>query len=290
MRVSDAIFKQLSQAYLKIRNTARYILGNLEGFDANNLTAAEDMLPLDRWAITRLNDLIERCIKGYEDYEYHIVYHAIYNFCVVDMSNFYLDVIKDRLYCEERDGAQRRSAQTAMFLILDAMVRLLGPILAFTSDEIWQAMPHRASDDAENVILNQMPKPYADYALDAETLAVWQKYVVLRDGVNLKLEEARAAKLIGKPLEAAVTLCCGDEVMVLLAGKEELLRTLFIVSDVMLVAGNGGEDCAELPGVSISVQAASGEKCERCWMYAHTVGTDAEHPTLCARCAGVVRA
>lgn len=290
VRVSDAIFKQLSQAYLKIRNTARYILGNLEGFDANNLTAAEDMLPLDRWAITRLNDLIERCIKGYEEYEYHIVYHAIYNFCVVDMSNFYLDVIKDRLYCEERDGAQRRSAQTAMFLILDAMVRLLGPILAFTSDEIWQAMPHSVSDDAENVILNQMPKPYTDYALDAESLAVWQKYVALRDGVNLKLEEARAAKLIGKPLEASVTLCCGEEAMTLLAGKEELLRTLFIVSDVVLAAGNGGEDCADLPGVSISVEAASGEKCERCWMYAHTVGADAEHPTLCARCADVVRA
>ena len=164
------------------------------------------------------------------------------------------------------------------------MIRLAG-----FGSEIWKAMPHRAADDAENILLNQMPKTYSEYALDADSFAVWQSYIALRDGVNLKLEAARAEKLIGKPLEAAVTLTCSHELMERLAGKEELLRTLFIVSEVVLAEGEGGEDCAELPGVGISVAKATGEKCERCWMYSHTVGTDANHPTLCARCAAVVK-
>ncbi len=287
VRVSDAIFKQLSQAYLKIRNTCRYMLGNLDGFDPNNLVSPSEMKPLDRWAISRLNQLIEKVMRGYEDYEYHIVYHAIYNFCVVDMSNFYLDVIKDRLYCEEKDGVLRRSAQTAMFLILDAMVRMLAPILAFTSDEVWQAMPHRTDDDARNVLLNQMPCAYGEYALNAEGLALWEQLVAVREPVNAALETARADKLIGKPLEAAVTLLCSEEAYAKYKPYEAVLSELCIVSHFTVEKAEQGVESET--GISVQVQRAHGEKCERCWTYSESVGQDAEHPTLCSRCAAVVR-
>ncbi len=290
VRVSDAIFKQLSQAYLKIRNTCRYMLGNLDGFDPNRLVSPADMQPLDRWAISRLNQLIEKVMRGYEDYEYHIVYHAVYNFCVVDMSNFYLDVIKDRLYCEEKNGMLRRSAQTAMFLILDAMVRMIAPILAFTSDEVWQAMPHTSADDAENVVFNQMPKVYNDYALGTDELAQWDKLIAVRSGINAALETARANKLVGKPLEAAVTLLCSDE-NAYHAYKpfEQLLTELCIVSHLHIEMGEGGVPCEGVENLSVKVERAQGAKCERCWIYSDSVGHDTEHPTLCARCAKVVR-
>ena len=291
VRVSDAIFKQLSQAYLKIRNTCRYMLGNLSGFDPNHLVAPEDMQPLDRWAITRLNQLIEKVMQGYEDFEYHIVYHAVYNFCVVDMSNFYLDVIKDRLYCEETNGLLRRSAQTAMYLFLDAMVRMLAPILAFTSDEVWHAMPHTSKDDVENVVFNQMPTAYESYALSVEEMVRWERLVTLRSGVNAALETARANKLIGKPLEASVTLLCSEAACAEFKPLEKLLAELCIVSHLHVVAGEGeGAPCEGIEGVSVKVERAHGEKCERCWTYSDTVGQDAEHPALCKRCADVVRA
>ena len=289
VRVSDPIFKQLSQAYLKIRNTARYILGNLNGFNADDLVPADKMDILDRWAVTRLNDLIGRVKQAYENYEYHIVYHAIRNFCVVDMSNFYLDVIKDTLYCDSRDGLRRRSAQTAMFLILDAMVRMLAPILCFTSDEIWHAMPHRSSDDAENVMFNSMVDAYDEYALDENTMYDLGTLVALRDDVNLVLEEARNAKLIGKPLEAAVTLYCDDKAYAALSDKLELLKTMFIVSDVVIKKGSEGKPCEHFKGANVTVEVAGGNKCERCWCFSAEVGKDAEHSTLCARCASVVK-
>ena len=194
MRCSDAIFKQLSQNYLKFRNTARYCLGNLDGFDADRLTPASEMEELDRWAITRLNALIEKCAQAYDDYEFNAVTHAVNDFCVVEMSNFYLDIIKDRLYCEETDGALRRSAQTALFLILDTMTKIMAPILCFTGDEIWQAMPHRAGDDGRNVVFNEMNKPFTDYALDADAMAKWDKIIAVRTAVNGVLETARAEK------------------------------------------------------------------------------------------------
>ena len=211
MRCSKEIFKQLTQNYLKFRNTARYCLGNLDGFDAGHLVAPEDMLPLDRWAITKLNDLIRRVAKAYDNYEFHVVSHAINDFCVVELSSFYLDIIKDRLYCEERNGLKRRSAQTALFLILDSMTKMFAPILAFTCDEIWQAMPHRAEDDARNVLLNVMNQPFDAYALSNDELAKWDQLIRVRTDVNGVLEAARAEKRIGKPLEAAVTLRADDD-------------------------------------------------------------------------------
>ena len=285
VRVSKEIFKQLSQAYLKIRNTARYILGNLDGFDPNNLVAPEDMLELDRWAITRLNQLTEKVIN----FEYHIVDHAIRNFCVVDMSNFYLDVIKDRLYCDEKDGLERRSAQTAMYIILDSMVRMLAPILCFTADEIWHAMPHSEGDNADNVVFNHMARIHENYALNGEHMAKWDDVIALRDDINAVLEAARASKQIGKPLEAKVELYASGEQKDKLSAMTELLRMLLIVSDVQVKEEGEGTACPSHEGVSARVFKAEGEKCERCWTFTHDVGSDPDHPTLCARCARVVK-
>ena len=288
MRCSDAIFKQLSQNYLKFRNTARYCLGNLDGFDADALVPPQEMEELDRWAITRLNALITKCFAGYDVYDFNTVTHAVNDFCVVDMSNFYLDIIKDRLYCEARDGARRRSAQTALFLILDAMTRIMAPILAYTADEIWLAMPHRAGDDARNVVFNEMHKPFADYALSADEMARWDKLVALRTDVNAVLEEKRAAKLIGKSLEAQVTLCPAgpDAAAVLDALKGLDLAELFIVSAVRIADAapadaRRGENC---PAIAVAADAAPGEKCPRCWVHS----TEADADGLCPRCAKVV--
>ena len=295
VRCSKEIFKQLSQNYLKFRNTARYCLGNLDGFNADDLVAPEDMLELDRWAVTKLNDLIKKVAAAYDNYEFHVVSHAINDFCVVELSSFYLDIIKDRLYCEERDSLKRRSAQTALWLILDSMTKMFAPILAFTCDEIWQAMPHRAGDDGRNVVLNVMNEPFEAYALSDEELARWDRLIALRGDVNLVLESARAAKRIGKPLEAAVTLRVKSE-----AARESLravkgmnLAELFIVSQCLIA--EDGEDEADavtgegvnVPGLSVAVKEAPGTKCPRCWM--HSVDADPE-TGLCPRCAAVVAA
>ena len=290
MRISKEMFKHLAQNYLKIRNTARYILGNLEGFDPKtDMVAYNDLCELDRWALMKLNDLVAKVIKGYDDYEFHVVLHAIHNFCVVDMSNFYLDVIKDRLYCEEKNGVLRRSAQTAMYEILDALVRMIAPILCFTADEIWQAMPHRDGDDAANIVLNTMPKVNPAWAFAEEASSKWDKLIALRDDVNKALEEARKNKVIGKPLEAWVTVYADDETAALLETvPADELAALCIVSKLRVIRGNGeGMQGENLP-VQIAIERASGDKCERCWMYVDSIGQDSKHPTLCARCAAVV--
>ena len=293
VRCSKEIFKQLSQNYLKFRNTARYCLGNLDGFDANDLVAPAEMLELDRWAVTRLNALIEKVEAAYRDYEFHVISHAINDFCVVELSSFYLDIIKDRLYCEERDGLLRRSAQTALFLILDTLTKMFAPILAFTCDEIWLAMPHREGDDTRNVVLNQMNRPFADYALDEAAMARWDRLIALRGDVNAVIETARAAKRIGKPLEAAVTLHAGSaeaaKAVEDFAGMD--LAELFIVSKCLVAPDKGeGEtaaagESAQIPGLNISVVEAPGVKCPRCWK--HSTAADPE-TELCPRCASVV--
>ena len=292
VRCSKEIFRQLSQNYLKFRNTARYCLGNLDGFDADALVAPEEMLPLDRWAVTKLNALIAKADAAYDNYEFHVVSHAINDFCVVELSSFYLDIIKDRLYCEEKNGLKRRSAQTALFLILDSMTRMFAPILAFTCDEIWQAMPHRSGDDARNVLLNEMNKPFAAYSLSEGELAKWDALISVRNDVNGVLEAARADKRIGKPLEAAVALrpegAEGRELVEKLSDMD--LAELFIVSKCLIsedepaadaVVARGGEN----PALTVSVIEAPGTKCPRCWK--QTVEADPE-TGLCPRCAAVV--
>ena len=280
VRCSDEIFKQLSQNYLKFRNTARYCLGNLDGFDPDALVSPTEMTELDKWAVTRLNRLIERCQKGYADYDFSAITHAVNDFCVVELSNFYLDVIKDRLYCDERDGLPRRSAQTALYLILDGMTRIMAPILCFTCDEIWQAMPHRSGDDGRNVLFNEMYQPLTDYA--SERMAEWDALLTVREAVNGALEKARAEKRIGKSLEAQVVL--ESEAPLPFSFPEDELADLFIVSQVRLGQAEGGTE-AGLPGLRVAVAEAGGEKCPRCWK--HSLSPDAEG--LCPRCARVVR-
>ncbi|WP_297870456.1 isoleucine--tRNA ligase [uncultured Oscillibacter sp.] len=280
VRCSHEIFKQLSQNYLKFRNTARYCLGNLDGFNPNDLVKPKEMLELDRWAVTRLNGLMEKCFAAYDDYEFLAATHAVNDFCVVDMSNFYLDIIKDRLYCDETDGLSRRSAQTALFLILDTLTKIMAPILCFTCDEIWQAMPHREGDDTRNVLFNDMNQTFAEYALDGETMKKWECIVKTRDAVNAALEAARAEKKIGKSLEAKVILTVTPAELESLDDEE--LADLLIVSQTERRKGDGNV-------MTVVVEPAAGAKCERCWKILPTVGSDKDHPALCPRCAAAVR-
>ena len=286
VRCSKEIFKQLSQNYLKFRNTARYCLGNLNEFDPDHLVAPEEMEELDRWALTKLNQLTKLCRNAYMGYEYHTVSHAINDFCVVELSSFYLDIIKDRLYCEEKDGLRRRSAQSALFLILDAMAKLFAPILAFTCDEIWQAMPHRSTDDTRNVLLNQMPENFDTYALDDATMEKWNVIMKLRQDVNGVLEKARADKRIGKALEAHVTLSTQDEALKASCTDVNLAEICIVSSCTWDQPEDGAEVASgvNFPALTIGVSEAKGEKCPRCWM--HSLNADANG--LCPRCAAVV--
>ena len=285
MRISKEILKQLSQAYLKIRNTARYMLGNLNGFDPDTqrvpLTALE---PLDRWALSRLNELVRTARAAYDKYEFHLVYRAIYNFCVVDMSSFYLDIIKDRLYCGGRET--RSAARTALFTILDGMTRLLAPLLAFTSEEIWASMPHATGDDPSCVLLGDIPDPDPALELAPEEIAKWDAVIALRADVNKALEEARAAKTVGKSLDAEVTLYFSGEAKQTLAELADMdLANLCIVSALDTKEGPG-EGFAGESGVTVAVRPSQAPKCSRCWTHSPLVDPETE---LCPRCAAVLK-
>ena len=281
IRISKDILKQLSEAYRKIRNTARYILGNISDFnpDADSVDV-NDLMPIDKWAINKLNELIVKVKNGYDTYEFHQVYHAIHNFCVVDMSNFYLDVLKDRLYTEKADSHSRRAAQTTIYIILDSMTRMLAPILAYTSDEIWKYMPHKAECDAECILYNDMPE-VIELSLEENFIANWDKIHELRDTVKKELEIAVKEKLIKASLEASVTLSAKDDEYDFINTVKDELAAAFIVSEVKLDDNTDGD-------LKVTVAKAQGEKCERCWAYSETVGSCSEHPTICARCAEVI--
>lgn len=280
IRISKEILKQLSEAYRKIRNTARYILGCINDFNPDtDSVAIDELMPIDKWAINKLNELILKVKAGYDSYEFHQVYHAIHNFCVVDMSNFYLDVLKDRLYTEKADSKARRAAQTAIYIILDSMTRMIAPILAYTSDEIWKYMPHRADANAECVLFNDMPA-HIEISLDADFIANWDKIHELRDTVKKQLEVAIKDKMIKSSLEASVTLSATGAEYEFIKSVENELDAAFIVSEVVVEQADGE--------LTVTVNKAQGEKCERCWGYSKTVGENADHPTLCARCASVI--
>ena len=291
MRISPELMKQLSQAYLKIRNTARYMLGNLDGFDPDRAVAVKDMLDLDKWAAAAFNNLVRDVRAGYDAYEFHAVYRAIYNFCVVEMSNFYLDIIKDRLYCG--DAAGRSSAQSALYLILDGMTRMLAPILAFTSQEIWTAMPHKAGDDTECVLFNDIPDYDPALALDEAEAARWNRLLEVRDVVLKALEDAREQG-VKKNQDAEVTLhlpekaYAGWEAGNVLAGFDEAdLATLFIVSKVTVVKRES-EPADPDVDATVSVALSQAPKCPRCWNHDASIGTPGHHAELCARCAAVL--
>ena len=288
MRLSKPILKQLADTYLKIRNTARYILGNLDGFDPEkDLVAFEDMLELDQWAMAALNKLCGKVSESYQVYDFHTIYRNIYNFCVVEMSNFYLDILKDRLYCEGRDSYERRSAQSAIFHILDALVRMIAPILAFTSEEIWQAMPHRKGDEAESVLFNDMPKSHEGWVLSEEQEAKWAALLAFRADVNQALEQARASKVCKKSTDAKLTLFMNDVAWAQYETISALkLADLFIVSEVEAVHGAGqGVEGVNIPGLTVLVEVHPAFKCPRCWLHNSAITEDGG---LCPRCAKAI--
>ena len=278
VKVSEDLLKQISETYRKIRNTARYILGNLGDFKAEDSVAVSDLSELDKWALLSFDALIEKVLKSYEKFDYYHAYHAINNFCVVDMSNFYLDIIKDRLYCEKKDGELRRSAQTAIFTILHGLTKLIAPILCYTSEEIWSMLPHFATDKTESVIFNQMPLK-TGVSVGEEFTAKWEKIRAVRDLALTALEQKRAEKIIGKSLEAKIIIS-GAESSALTAYANEI-ATACIVSQVEFKQGGGA--------LEVTVEKADGEKCARCWIYSESVGKDEEHLELCERCSRVVK-
>ena len=284
MRMSQDSLKQLSEGYRKIRNTARYILSNINDFDPNaDMVPYAEMLEIDKWALMKLNDVVKRSIKSYEDYEFHTFYSGILNFCIVDMSNIYLDILKSRLYTEKPDSKERRSAQSAMYIILDSLVKLLAPVLAFTAEEIWAFMPHFADDDKESVMLNRMPKAKDEYE-NAELSQKWDKLISVRDDVNRALEPARNEKIIGKSLDAEVTVYAKADLYDFLKANESDLAEIFITSKATVDKDENAKDAFLGDTVKVSVKASEHEKCGRCWVRSETVGTIEGFPGICADC------
>ena len=283
-RCGDNILQQVSEAYRRIRNTARYILGNIHDFDpARDALPHRELLAIDRWALSKLAALAERVRKAYDDYEFHVLYHAVHNFCAVEMSAFYLDVLKDRLYTAPAKGVERRSAQTAMYTILDTLTRLMAPVLSFTADEIWGYLPGQRE---ASVHLAGFPQLEAAL-VDAELEARFDQLLAVRGEVSKQLEVARTAKLIGSGLEAQVLLAAAPGALRdLLTAEAKELATLFIVSQADLVDSLADGLPAEgVAGLTLKVERAAGEKCPRCWNYSTGIGSNAAHPEICPRCA-----
>lgn len=291
VRLSDKIVKSMSDVYRKIRNTFRYLLGNLSDFDPKTDSVAyADMEELDRWALLRMEQVKETVLKAYDDYEFHVMYHAVHNFCTVDLSAIYLDILKDRLYTEKADSKLRRSAQTAMYEILTTLVRLVAPVLCFTSEEVWQALPNKEEREW-SVHMSDMPKvneAYLDKALDEK----WKKRLAVRSVAMKALEEARQAKVIGHPLDAEVTVYADGEAYDIVKEMEKELADFLLVSQTHIVSGTATapENAAsnEEGTVKASVAVCTLAKCERCWKRSADVDADPKHPGVCARCAHVL--
>ena len=280
--ISKGIMKQVSEVYRKLRNTARYILGNIFDFDVEKPVAYKDLQEIDKWALTKLNRLIEDCTSSYDKYEFNSAYRALNQFCVVDMSSFYLDIIKDRLYTSKPNSIERRAAQTTMYEILSSLVRIMAPMTCFTAEEIWKYMPHRKGENLESVMLNFYPKTHKEWE-NEELERKWAKLIGYREEISKALEVARANKEIGLSLEAKVEIFAEGEDYRFLSGKEELLKEVCIVSDVKISENRRNKD--EEVGIGVKVSKADGEKCERCWSYSTTVGENKKHPHICAKCA-----
>jgi len=278
MRASDEILQRVTDSYRKLRNTARFALGNLEGFDpASDSVPVEEMEEIDRWALAELNRVVARVLAAYETYEFHNVFQALYQFATVTLSARYFDIIKDRLYTFAPRNKARRSAQTVLLQIGDALARMLGPILVFTADEIWENLPKRMEPSIHLALL-----PAAGEGRDEALLAEWEQLYAVRDDVLRALEEARVAKLIGSSLGAKVRLEASGSTLELLQRHQNDLRYLFIVSQVEL--GNAKDGA----GVSITISVADGKKCERCWNYSTRVGESDRYPTVCERCVAAL--
>jgi len=288
MALSDEILKRISESYRRMRNTVRFLLGNMAGFDpAVNAVPVAEMVAIDRWALSRTAALHEEITEAYRKFEYHVIYQKVLNFCVADLGGFYLDLLKDRLYTTPKQGVPRRSAQTALFHIAESMVRWLAPILSYTADEIWSFMPGKRSESVFLETWHVLPKADAD-SID------WNLFIQLKAAVAAELEKLRVAGTIGSSLDAEVEVFAKDEFREKIMELGEELRFLLITSEakVKRVSNAAGPpvgaikvaDIAKEGGVWVRVQASSAPKCERCWHHRPEVGSNAEHPTICARC------
>ena len=277
MRSSKEILQRVTDGYRKLRNTARFALGNLHGFDpARDSVPAAEMLETDRWALAKLDEVIRTVREAYEAYEFHTVYHTLYNFSTVTLSARYFDILKDRLYTFAPRNPARRSAQTALYRIADALARMLAPLLVFTADEIWENLP---ADNMRPAFVHLALLPEADGAGDESLLENWERLFEIRDDVLQSLEEARVAKQIGSSLEARLEISAAADSYDLLRRYRDELRYIFIVSQVDVVRSDEG-----VSGVVVKVLPAEGRKCERCWNYSTRVGESTRYPDVCERC------
>jgi isoleucyl-tRNA synthetase len=281
MSLSDEILKRMTDSYRRIRNTARYLLGNLDGFDTSNPLPLDELLELDRWAVSKTVDLQGEIQRAYEDFQFHQIYQKLHQFCVVEMGSFYLDILKDRLYTMPANSQGRRSAQTAMFYILEALVRWLAPILSFTAEEIWRYMPGKRG---ESVFLDTWYELPVEVEFDND---LWNTVIEVRELVSRELEQLRVAGGIGSSLDAEVDLYCSPEIKTALDALGDELRFVFITSyaRVHALEPRGDEAAAtEMEGLYVAVAPSADEKCVRCWHHREDVGSNAEHPQICGRC------
>jgi isoleucyl-tRNA synthetase len=282
MSASEQILNRVSDAYRRMRNTQRFLLGNLHGFDpAANAVAPENMIELDRWAVARARQVQAQVVEAYERFEFHHIYHRVHNFCVLDLGGFYLDVIKDRLYTTPADSLARRSAQTAMFHIAEAIVRWLAPILSFTAEEIWSELPGERADSVFLATWHSLPAETGATSID------WARVLELREAVSKELERVRVAGEIGAPLDADVTVYCAEPWLDLLRQLGDELRFVLITSTAEVCPEGDRPDDAVAAGngLWLTVRASEAAKCVRCWHRRADVGSVAAHPELCARCA-----
>lgn len=288
VRVSDSILKQVAEVYRKIRNTFRYLLGNVNGFDPkNHQVSYQNLLEIDRWALNKFEQLKERTMKAYRNYDFHVVYHDINNFCTVDMSAFYFDVLKDRVYVSAPDSIERRSAQTVMYHILVDLVKLVAPILSHTADEVWQFVPGAAEESVQLTEWSPIRSEFVNRELDQK----WEAILKLRDEVLKALEVARKEKVIGKSLMAAIDLYPASEDVLHTLESVPRMQEVLGVSKVNLYspADVVPQEAARYEGLSILIRVAEGEPCERCRVVTPEVGHVADHPTLCPSCAETVK-
>ena len=290
IRISPEILDRLSEAYRRIRNTCRFLLGNLADFNPAEPVSPGEMTALDRFALDRLNFVIARVKKAYEDFDFHVVFHTLYNYCTVDLSSLYLDILKDRLYVEKSDGRLRRSAQTALDNILSALIRLMAPILAFTAEEVWNEFQNRAGNQS-SVHLTCFPDTIEGVTLTKEQRSQWNDMLALRQEASKALEEARASKAIGSSLEAKLIISGPTDFIQKVQDMEDR-EGFFIVSQVELESKNieakASDDADPLVGVEVAVVRAQGAKCPRCWIWSSNIGTDSRYPDVCPRCATVL--
>ena len=286
IRISDNILKQLSDAYKKIRNTCKFMLSNLYDFDPEKDSVLYESMPdIDRYALHSLQKLIEKTTRAYDRFEFHTIYHALYNYCTLDLSAFYLDILKDRLYTSPPKSVGRRSAQTVMHIMIDAVSKVMAPILSFTAEEIWKYMPER-KDKETSIHLASLPVVNEELK-DEELAQKWELLLKVRGEVAKALEQARTAKLIGHPLDALVAISANKDLYNDLYPYTEDLKSIFIVSQVSLIKEetlSGAYKSNDIEGLLILVEPAAGDKCERCWMHDTSVGTSPQHPTICNRC------